>query len=173
MNDVPCFIFGCDYHVPGGDAWAEEMEQHIRWVHIPDRKFGEKPVPSLSAMLVGGIIRPDEFALFTRDAIQVEMDKLDPPMPPERIRRALTLFLFGAGGATLALVGNFTAIFIPKPYEGFALGLSSAGVFFCFLMLLRMFGLFPAPLIASSSTVRIELYPDTSNVDADDGEGGA
>lgn len=166
-NDgVGCPCSGCDFRVEADlPHWVERMEQHVRWIHIKGRDFGTAPVASLFALLANGVIRPEEFALFVRDVIQVEMDALDKPVPPRRLARARLYLTVAAVGTFVALFANAAVIltgFVPLTL------FSTSGIFATFGMVVAMSFLLSRP---EPVDVRFRAYPDTDNSVVDD-EGG-
>lgn len=109
---MPCPVLGCQYTLPYGPGddrttFLEDFEQHVRWIHVQPRDFGENPVPSLSALMMNGLIRPDEFAELMTEIVSGELEKIMPDEPPiSHLGTRLWLGLVGTALLGTAAVAN-------------------------------------------------------------------
>lgn len=93
---IDCPVEGCDFYCAGdADAEKEELEQHVRWIHLPNQDFGPDPFPAMMNFLINGIIRPDEFGETASAIMNEAMPEYDPGW------RAKPVFFWTAGISTI------------------------------------------------------------------------
>lgn len=128
-GEASCPVLGCPYTQPfpddsagGREAFFEQFEQHVRWIHVGPNDFGENPVPSITGLMLNGLIRPEEFG---ERLTGIATTALGEEPPPVLVRRWHALAVGGVRGVFLwgtawaALVENaglfdriYTAVFM-------------------------------------------------------------
>lgn len=170
--DNQCFIDGCDFVFDGDDPdWRERFEQHFRWIHLPTKDFGAKPVAVLFWLLVHGVIGEEEFRRLAGEVLASAGRGRRDVIPSDLI--ALSTVSMGAGAIGLAatvllLAWNAGFVSLHRSTVTLLILAVSVALFLGSLVFDRAFRrlLRAAPTIGD---VRFVPYPDTGNDDDDSG----
>lgn len=167
LDGLKCLVSGCDFHVEMSDRWHEELEQHVRWLHVRTMDFGDQPIPSLFGLLSNGLIRVDEFAQFSTEIVGAAFDSSPPSTAIARISRSIKLLMIGGLAGVVIQVGLFLSIL---KVSRFGFNVAQAASLVLFGCLYLMGRLVVQRDRSSVGSVRVLTYPDIKESDGGEGE---